>query len=183
MEFLHAFEPPILHRDLKSPNILVSNGIGSRLAIGDFGLARYQALDTSKAMTAETGSYRWMAPEVIRHEVYDKRCDVYSFAMVMVELLTFRFPFNGIEVSLTPMEVVTAVAIEDMKPELPSSCPTPIHRLVERCWSRDPNVRPSFAEIRGLLADQDYFLTGRPESTAQSGPKVACDKEYYPVLT
>ena len=64
MEFLHALEPPILHRDLKSGNVLMSDDLGSRLAIGDFGVARYQSLDTSKAMTAETGSYRWMAPEV-----------------------------------------------------------------------------------------------------------------------
>jgi len=168
MEFLHALEPPILHRDLKSGNVLMSDNLGSRLAIGDFGVARYQSLDTSKAMTAETGSYRWMAPEVIRHEVYDKRCDVYSFAMLVFELLTYRFPFDG-KVKLTPMQVVAAVAVEDKRPELPSSCTAPIRRLVERCWSRDPNLRPSFAEMRALLANKEYLLTGSVETTAQTG--------------
>jgi len=175
MEFLHGLEPPVLHRDLKSGNILMSDAIGSRLAIGDFGIARYQALDTSVAMTAETGSYRWMAPEVIRHEVYDKRCDVYSFAMIVVELLTYRFPFDGKDgkARLTPMQVVAAVAVEDKRPELPSTCLTPIRRLVEICWSRDPNLRPSFAEMRALFANQEeYFLTGRSDSTAQTGLEV-----------
>ena len=60
MQYLHKFDPPVLHRDLKSANILLGNS-GKRLAIADFGLARYQA-GPGKKMTAETGSYRWMAP-------------------------------------------------------------------------------------------------------------------------
>ena len=93
MEYLHALQPPVLHRDLKSANVLIAEG-GQRLAIADFGLARYQA-NPGKKMTAETGSYRWMAPEVIRHEEYDKRCDVYSFAILAWEMLTYRVPFDN----------------------------------------------------------------------------------------
>ena len=53
-------------------------------------------------MTAETGSYRWMAPEVIRHEEYDKRCDVYSFAILAWEMLTYRVPFDNMSTFPAP---------------------------------------------------------------------------------
>jgi serine/threonine protein kinase len=100
MEYLHALQPPVLHRDLKSANVLIAEG-GQRLAIADFGLARYQA-NPGKKMTAETGSYRWMAPEVIRHEEYDKRCDVYSFAILAWEMLTYRVPFDNMSTFPAP---------------------------------------------------------------------------------
>lgn len=71
MAYLHSMEPPVMHRDLKPENILVD---GDRLAIADFGFAR--RVDSDKCMTAETGSYRWMSPEMVRHERYDCSCDI-----------------------------------------------------------------------------------------------------------
>ena len=67
--------------------------------IADFGLARFHVTANAAEMTAETGSYRWMAPEVIRHEPYDERCDVYSFAMVTYNMLHGAAPWahlNGV---------------------------------------------------------------------------------------
>ena len=61
--------------------------------LADFGLARL-APGCKEELTAETGSYRWMAPEVIRHKSYDEKCDVYSFAMLCWEMLTYRMPFD-----------------------------------------------------------------------------------------
>merc|ERR1712224_891468 len=92
MAHLHSFDPPVLHRDLKSANILLAED-QTRLAIADFGLARLRD-NGSEKMTSETGSYRWMAPEVIRHEAYDERCDVYSWAILAWEMVTYRVPFD-----------------------------------------------------------------------------------------
>ena len=130
MEYLHKFDPPVLHRDLKSANILLGNN-GTRLAIADFGLARYQA-GPGKKMTAETGSYRWMAPEVIRHEIYGKPCDVYSFAIMAWEMLTYRIPFDN----MMPVEAAFAVAREAKRPPIPSSCPSPVSQMLTACWSQ-----------------------------------------------
>jgi len=145
MMYLHGLEPPVLHRDLKSPNILIS---GSRLAIADFGLARYQQTDAK--MTAETGSYRWMAPEVIRHEQYDCGCDVYSYAILGWELLTYCVPFDD----MTPVQAAFAVAKDGKRPPLPSDTPETVQRLLNACWAQDARRRPSFAHVYTALEEE-----------------------------
>jgi len=151
MAYLHAMEPPILHRDLKSANILLSSG-HDRLAIADFGLARFQ--ETHKKMTAETGSYRWMAPEVIRHEMYDWRCDVYSYAVLAWEMLTFRVPFDN----MMPVEAAFAVAKEAKRPPIPSACPGSVRHMLEQCWHQEAAKRPSFKRICAALAEEASIL-------------------------
>jgi len=145
MNYLHGLKPPVLHRDLKSPNVLLA---GKRLAIADFGLARYQKLDSN--MTAETGSYRWMAPEVIRHEKYDYRCDVYSYAILGWELLTYSIPYSN----QMPVEAAFAVAKKGSRPPLPSDTPETVRRLLEACWEQDATLRPSFATICAGLQEE-----------------------------
>lgn len=85
LKYLHSKD--IIHRDIKSANILCDKDM---CFVSDFGLARFYNVNK---MTAETGSYRWMAPEVVRHEQYDKSCDVYSFAMLQYEMMTLCVPF------------------------------------------------------------------------------------------
>ena len=148
MSYLHAMEPPVLHRDLKSANILLSEGV-ERLAIADFGLARYCAGHGNK-MTAETGSYRWMAPEVIRHEQYDERCDVYSFAILSWEMITYRIPFD----QLMPVEAAFAVAKEGSRPSIPSYFTNQsITDMIGACWAQEPHQRPSFAKLSKALKE------------------------------
>ncbi|XP_073391374.1 serine/threonine-protein kinase VIK [Physcomitrium patens] len=88
MNYLHKHKPdPIVHRDLKPRNLLVHEA--GYLKVADFGLGKL--LDVSEAtqqylMTGETGSYRYMAPEVFLHKAYDKSVDVFSFAVIVHEL-------------------------------------------------------------------------------------------------
>lgn len=156
MEYLHGLDPPVLHRDLKSANILLAEA-GTRLAIADFGLARYQAT-SGKKMTAETGSYRWMAPEVIRHEAYDQRCDVYSFAILAWEMLTYRIPFDG----MMPVEAAFAVAREGKRPSIPREwISKPIAELLRACWHQEARKRPSFGTVRQAL-DEEMTILRQP---------------------
>jgi serine/threonine protein kinase len=84
MDYLH--QNNIIHRDLKTANLLI--GSGQVVKIADFGVSRLRS--QGGEMTAETGTYRWMAPEVINHKPYDHKADVFSFAIVLWELVTTK---------------------------------------------------------------------------------------------
>ncbi|XP_008221196.1 PREDICTED: serine/threonine-protein kinase STY46-like isoform X3 [Prunus mume] len=103
MNYLH--QNNIIHRDLKAANLLMDdNGV---VKVADFGIARVQA--QSGVMTAETGTYRWMAPEVIEHKPYDHKADVFSFGVVLWELLTGKLPYEN----LTPLQAAVGVVQKD----------------------------------------------------------------------
>ncbi|XP_065013771.1 serine/threonine-protein kinase STY46 isoform X2 [Musa acuminata AAA Group] len=99
MNYLH--QNNIIHRDLKAANLLMDEN--EVVKVADFGVARVKA--ESGVMTAETGTYRWMAPEVIEHKPYDHKADVFSFAIVMWELLTAKLPYEY----LTPLQAAVGV--------------------------------------------------------------------------
>nr|GEW56721.1 serine/threonine-protein kinase STY17-like [Tanacetum cinerariifolium] len=100
MQYLHEHKPMIIHRDLKPSNIFMDDAFHVRVA--DFGHARFLT-DEEKAFTGETGTYVYMAPEVIRSEPYDEKCDVYSFGIILNELLTGHYPY--IETDYGPSKV------------------------------------------------------------------------------
>lgn len=96
MNYLHLCS--IMHRDLKSDNILLD--AHNTVKISDFGLSCVLEIGSSSDLTAETGTYRWMAPEVIRHEPYSNKADVYSFGVVLWEMIAKDQPFRG----MTPIQ-------------------------------------------------------------------------------
>jgi len=146
MRYLHSKR--LIHRDLKSPNILL--GGSGQLAISDFGLSRYfQAAKTE--FTAETGSYRWMAPEVTRHEPYDEKCDVYSYGCLAYEMTSYCVPFQH----MSTLEAAFAVASKAARPAIPASCPAQIANLIQECWRQASEARPPFELVyRRLLEVQ-----------------------------
>ncbi|KAG6587303.1 TKL protein kinase [Phytophthora cinnamomi] len=143
MGYLH--EHSVMHRDLKSSNVLLDARGSAK--ISDFGLSCVMELGRAADFTAETGTYGWMAPEVIRHEPYSSKADVYSFAVVLWELLAREVPFKG----QTPMQTAMAVAEQRMRPALPRQTPPKIAELIEHCWNQDPTRRPDFSSILKVL--------------------------------
>lgn len=83
---LELCDPPILHRDLKPSNIFI-DGCG-HARVGDFGLARRLPVTNMSTLTSETGTYVYMSPEMVRHEIYDAKTDVWSWGVVLCELCT-----------------------------------------------------------------------------------------------
>lgn len=143
MNYLH--QNNIIHRDLKAANLLMDEN--EVVKVADFGVARVKA--QSGVMTAETGTYRWMAPEVIEHRPYDHKADVFSFGVVLWELLTGKVPYDY----LTPLQAAVGVVQKGLRPTIPKNTHPRLAELLERCWQQDPTLRPDFTEILVILQD------------------------------
>lgn len=174
VNYLHTQK--IVHKDLKSFNILVKTvkERGSKVEyvhakVADFGLSKTKESSIRySAQTLNTGTSRWMAPEIIKANVggqentpgpkYPFKIDVYSFAMVCYEILTGFEPFHeeGVE------RVVKEKVVNGERPSLPHHCPPLLKALIEQCWIREPKKRPSFAMICSELKYLKYLLmTGK----------------------
>ncbi|TQE13494.1 hypothetical protein C1H46_000825 [Malus baccata] len=140
MEYLH--QNNIIHRDLKTANLLMDTS--NVVKVADFGVARFQ--NQEGVMTAETGTYRWMAPEVINHQPYDQKADVFSFAIVLWELVTAKVPYD----TMTPLQAALGVR-QGLRPEIPNNGHPKLLELMQRCWDSFPSNRPSFSDITAQL--------------------------------
>lgn len=136
--YLHTNKQPILHRDLKSLNVLLDHSLNCKLA--DFGWTRI----LGKVMTSKIGTYQWMAPEVINGHKYTEKADVFSFGVILWELATRKPPYYGIDGQVVSMRVVK----ENLRPKISEKeAPGPFLDLMKRCWHEDPDRRPAFGEI------------------------------------
>ncbi|XP_050259499.1 serine/threonine-protein kinase STY46-like isoform X6 [Quercus robur] len=141
MDYLHKNN--IIHRDLKAANLLMDEN--EVVKVADFGVARVKT--QSGVMTAETGTYRWMAPEVIEHKPYDHKADVFSFVIVLWELLTGKLPYEY----LTPLQAAVGVLQKGLRPIIPKHTHPKLAELLEKCWQQDPALRSDFSEIIEIL--------------------------------
>ncbi|CAN6362345.1 unnamed protein product [Urochloa humidicola] len=156
MSYLH--QKDIIHRDLKSANLLL--GKDNVVKVADFGLARFQ--DETGKMTAETGTYRWMAPEVINHQPYDNKADVYSFAIVLWELMTSKIPYT----TMSPLQAAVGVR-QGLRPQLPENAHPRLLNLMQRCWEALPSDRPTFTDIVTELEDIQAQAQGTSGESSQ----------------
>ncbi|VFQ71144.1 unnamed protein product [Cuscuta campestris] len=165
MECLHA--NGIIHRDLKPDNLLLTANQKS-VKLADFGLAREETL--TEMMTAETGTYRWMAPELYstvtlrqgEKKHYNNKVDVYSFGIVLWELLTNRMPFEG----MSNLQAAYAAAFKQERPILGEEIPPDLAFITQSSWVEDPNMRPSFGQIIRML--NEYLLTHASPPTSSN---------------
>ncbi|KAA8494002.1 Serine/threonine-protein kinase STY8 [Porphyridium purpureum] len=162
--YLHACN--IVHRDVKSQNILLDRPVeeGTPVAkICDFGLSRELVCGADDdpdggIMTNETGTYRWMAPEMIRHERYNEKVDVYSYGVTVWELFTCEFPFAN----FSPIQAAFAVADKGARPvaltEYGRANPIPLawNALINWCWATRPADRPRLDQVVEALNRMEF---------------------------
>ncbi|KAL6601535.1 hypothetical protein ACP70R_044755 [Stipagrostis hirtigluma subsp. patula] len=144
MNYLHRRSPPIVHRDLKSPNLLVDKKYTVKVC--DFGLSRLKA-NTFLSSKSLAGTPEWMAPEVLRDEPSNEKSDVYSFGVILWELMTLQQPWCN----LNPAQVVAAVGFKGRRLDIPKDLNPLVAALIESCWANEPWRRPSFANIMETL--------------------------------
>ncbi|KAG8379366.1 hypothetical protein BUALT_Bualt07G0081100 [Buddleja alternifolia] len=211
MNYLHNCSPVIVHRDLKSPNLLVDKNWVVKVC--DFGLSRMKHSTFLSSRSAagthtvilfclllclcigycscfhfledsliavgpitlrplemfachvspsekvvccdlwfedkfkSTVPAEWMAPEVLRNEPSNEKCDVYSFGVILWELCTLQQPWGG----MNPMQVVGAVGFQHRRLDIPDNMDPVVADIIRKCWQTDPKLRPSFAEIMAAL--------------------------------
>ncbi|XP_059631240.1 serine/threonine-protein kinase CTR1 isoform X2 [Cornus florida] len=136
INYLHCLSPPIVHWDLKSPNLLVDKNWTVKVC--DFGLSRFKA-NTFIPSKSVAGTPEWMAPEFLRGEPSNEKSDVYSYGVILWELVSMQQPWSG----LSPAQNRRLAIPQNTSPVLAS--------LMESCWSDDPHQRPSFASIIDTL--------------------------------
>ncbi|KFM62370.1 Mitogen-activated protein kinase kinase kinase 9, partial [Stegodyphus mimosarum] len=179
MHYLHSEAPiSLIHRDLKSSNVLLSEPVGindlqnKTLKITDFGLAR-EVYKTTRMSAA--GTYAWMAPEVIKSSTFSKASDVWSYGVLLWELLTGETPYKGIDA----LAVAYGVAVNKLTLPIPSTCPLPFSYLMKGCWNPDPHARPTFVNIlRELEAiSRSSFMNTPQESFHSEQEKWKCEIE------
>ncbi|XP_026380797.1 probable serine/threonine-protein kinase SIS8 isoform X1 [Papaver somniferum] len=164
MNYLHSCTPVIVHRDLKSPNLLVDKNWVVKVC--DFGLSRIKH-NTFLSSRSTAGTAEWMAPEVLRNEPSDEKCDVYSFGVILWELCTMQQPWGG----MNPMQVVGAVGFQHRRLDVPDDMDPVVADIIQKCWQTNPKLRPSFAEIMAALKPLQKPITNsqvpRPRSSGQ----------------
>ncbi|KAJ8753166.1 hypothetical protein K2173_017740 [Erythroxylum novogranatense] len=153
MAYIHGLS--LIHRDLKSDNLLIFGD--KSIKIADFGFARIEV--KTEGMTPETGTYRWMAPEMIQHRPYTQKVDVYSFGIVLWELVTGMLPFHN----MTAVQAAFAVVNKGARPIIPNDCLPVLGVIMSRCWDANPELRPPFAEVVKMLeyAETEIMTTIR----------------------
>lgn len=171
MLYLHAHTPPIIHRDLKSPNLLVDKHW--RVKVSDFNLSKLMDEGSVMSSMAATNP-RWLAPEILTGNNATFASDVYSFAIVLWELLTWELPWGP----TNPWQVVTVVT-EGGRLEVPprEDLPGPdtmdfegldaYVTLMKKCWAHNPEDRPVFQEI---ISELRVMLSSRLAKTGKVLP-------------
>ncbi|XP_056287329.1 mitogen-activated protein kinase kinase kinase 13 isoform X2 [Pseudoliparis swirei] len=137
MNYLHLHK--IIHRDLKSPNVLVT--YNDTVKISDFGTAKELSDKSTKMSFA--GTVAWMAPEVIRNEPVSEKVDIWSFGVVLWELLTGEIPYKDVDSSA----IIWGVGSNSLHLPVPSTCPDGFKILMKQTWQSKPRNRPSFRQI------------------------------------
>ncbi len=142
LQYLH--KKKILHCDLKSQNILLNDDWTVKIC--DFGLARYKE-KFQKDNHGKIGTPHWMAPEILRGEKYEEAADVYSFGVILWEMLTGDIPYMGRSIS----QITGIVGYHKEKLHVPERCNKHLRKIVNNCMLYEPQRRPNFDHILAYI--------------------------------
>lgn len=167
MEYLHLKN--IVHFDLKCDNLLVNMRDPQRpiCKVGDFGLSRIKR--NTLVSGGVRGTLPWMAPELLNGSSsrVSEKVDVFSFGIVMWEILTGDEPYASMHCGA----IIGGIVKNTLRPPIPDGCDSEWRKLMEQCWSADPEVRPSFTEVTNRLRLMSMALQAKGHHNPARDPK------------
>lgn len=140
---VHLHSENIIHRDLACRNVLLTRDFDPK--ISDFGMSRNDETNQANSTKSDTGPLKWMAPEALNEKVYSVATDVWSFGVVIFEIMERQEPYAD----LNAIQAASRVALQGLRLSPPSDpkCPQIIIEIFHQCFKTDPNQRPSFKDI------------------------------------
>ena len=145
----YLYSKSVEHRDLKSLNVLLDGA--RRCKVTDFGLSKSESLATAATQATAGGEAKgtpaYMAPELLQHNIFTEKGDVYAYGMIVFEVLTGDTPWSG----LNHMQIMMQVCIQKGRPKIDGVAPADLVALMQRCWDHEPDARPPFAAIKAEL--------------------------------
>eukprot|EP01087_Luapelamoeba_hula_P021694 TRINITY_DN762_c0_g1_i9.p1 TRINITY_DN762_c0_g1~~TRINITY_DN762_c0_g1_i9.p1 ORF type:complete len:1141 (+),score=200.87 TRINITY_DN762_c0_g1_i9:21-3443(+) len=150
MNWLHSIKPAIIHRDLKLENLMYKKIEGHyTVKICDFGLSVIKP-EKKRLIGRGEGNVLTMAPEIMLGQEYNTKADVYSFSMILWQLYSGENLFPGL---VEFEDFVEAVCLKEERPPIPETCLPELAELMNDCWQKDQDKRPTFKEINIRLDD------------------------------
>lgn len=170
VNYLHHADPPILHRDLKTLNVLVD--AKWNVKVSDFGMS---LIKDGLTANSAPGTIPYSAPEVLEGSVYTEKADVYSFGIILWEIMSRDIPYK----LMAHMTIGYQVVAEDLRPTIPKGLDEGMVDLIKRCWARDAETRPDFGavvkELDGMTKVMGTFSS--PMNSVRSSGRKFVDVE------
>ncbi|KAK3165427.1 hypothetical protein QOZ80_1AG0033040 [Eleusine coracana subsp. coracana] len=166
MAYVHS--QGVVHRDVKPENIIFDEEGCAKIV--DFGIACEEAY--CDPLANDTGTFRWMAPEMMKHKAYGRKVDVYSFGLILWEMFSGSVPYED----LNPFQAAFAVFDKNVRPVIPTSCPAPVRLLIEQCWASHPEKRPDFSQIVQIL--EKFKMVLDRDGTLDNMPSTSCGETH-----
>ncbi|KAG2508586.1 hypothetical protein JM18_009187 [Phytophthora kernoviae] len=174
--YLHCLRPVVVHRDLKSKNVLLNRKFHAKLS--DFGVSRKTTVN--ETMTSGVGTLLWTAPEIIEGKKYSEKADIYSLGVVLSEMDTCEPPFSDVKSDkgerLPGMQLAQLVRLGKIRVTLRKDCPPNLRKLVMDCTQLDPDLRPSSMQVAFTLKSiiaPSLRLTSSTATTASASSAVS----------
>ncbi len=166
--YLHNRE--VLHRDLKTANILVNAQGQAKLS--DFGLSKTADQDV-KTAHAQSNAIQWMAPETLKEGTFSEKSDIYSYGMVLWSIATGKAPFAN----LSDMEISRKVFNGEQE-KMGTDVPTDFKSIIEQCWSQSPTDRPGLLDIIESLKKINTKIEPSPDELFAQGLSFEQQKDF-----
>jgi len=162
--YLHDHDPPIVHRDLKSLNVLVTDHWEIKLC--DFGVARPRTAENVETLRKLRSTPAWSAPELMHEAEYTTKSDIYGLAIVMWEMTyrcvmgRYQRPFAEYKEIMYDYQILVQASTRCLRPTVPRNCPPALQTIISRSWDLKADRRPDIPEILSQLQrlQKDYDL-------------------------